>query len=335
MKLTRREIMGSSCLKKLASKILQGFHDGIIVFNLDTMEIVDANNAAEDMLGYTKDNMLGKSIIDFHPVKQKQLIMEICRNLKSKGLQYYSDIPFVHRDGMIFFVDIASKIIEHEGNTLGIGFLRDRKKIKSEITDWQSVYQHLAEMVGYGICLTNGYRIIYANQVFADMLGAKSSLEVIDRDVIDFVPEDERAVFKENYESLISGIKPKVTVKRRFNKIDGTKGCYFAEVTRVKIDGGWAVQAIVFDPQADYKYNFGVSRPDFSDSASQIAPLTRKEVEVLYLIASGLNPKEIAMKLNISVRTARTHKYNIMNKLHIHNITELIKFAIKKNITPD
>lgn len=59
-----------------------------------------------------------------------------------------------------------------------------------------------------------------------------------------------------------------------------------------------------------------------------IEKLTTREREMLQLIAEGHTTKEIAAKLNISVKTADTHRTNVMNKLNIHDIAGLTRFAI-------
>jgi len=60
--------------------------------------------------------------------------------------------------------------------------------------------------------------------------------------------------------------------------------------------------------------------------------LSLREREVFQLLAEGKFIKEIAETLGISRKTVETHKYNIMEKLHAQNITELTKLAIKKGI---
>ncbi len=57
--------------------------------------------------------------------------------------------------------------------------------------------------------------------------------------------------------------------------------------------------------------------------------LTERELEILALIAEGLSSKQIGEKLFISPRTVDTHRTNLMNKLDIHNIAGLIRFALK------
>jgi DNA-binding NarL/FixJ family response regulator len=61
--------------------------------------------------------------------------------------------------------------------------------------------------------------------------------------------------------------------------------------------------------------------------------LTDREREVLQLMAEGKSTKQIALKLNISVKTVETHRRQIMNKLDIHTVAELTKYAIRKGLT--
>lgn len=62
--------------------------------------------------------------------------------------------------------------------------------------------------------------------------------------------------------------------------------------------------------------------------------LTTREREVLQLTVEGKTNSEIAQILGISVRTAETHRSNLMNKLDIHLQADLIRYAIKRGIIP-
>ena len=66
---------------------------------------------------------------------------------------------------------------------------------------------------------------------------------------------------------------------------------------------------------------------------TEVARLTKKEREVLQLIAEGYTSKEVASHLNIATKTVETHRLNIMSKLKIRSIAELTKFAIRHGIT--
>jgi len=60
--------------------------------------------------------------------------------------------------------------------------------------------------------------------------------------------------------------------------------------------------------------------------------LTAREREVVQLIAEGRTTKEVASVLNISIKTAETHRANLMRKLDVHSVTGLIRYAVKNQI---
>lgn len=62
-------------------------------------------------------------------------------------------------------------------------------------------------------------------------------------------------------------------------------------------------------------------------------PLTTREKTIVQLLAEGKTPKDIADLLNISVFTVRRHRDNIMRKLNIKKLADLIKYALSRGIT--
>jgi DNA-binding NarL/FixJ family response regulator len=61
--------------------------------------------------------------------------------------------------------------------------------------------------------------------------------------------------------------------------------------------------------------------------------LTAREREVLQLLAEGKTTKDIAARLNVSVKTIETYRHQIMDKLHVHSLADLTKYAIKEGLT--
>lgn len=60
--------------------------------------------------------------------------------------------------------------------------------------------------------------------------------------------------------------------------------------------------------------------------------LTPREREIVQLISEGKSTKEIASLLGISIKTAETHRANIMRKLHVHSVTDLVRYAVRNEI---
>jgi DNA-binding NarL/FixJ family response regulator len=60
--------------------------------------------------------------------------------------------------------------------------------------------------------------------------------------------------------------------------------------------------------------------------------LTTREREIIQLLAEGKSSKEVASVLNISVKTAETHRANLMRKLECHSVVELVRYAVRNMI---
>lgn len=60
--------------------------------------------------------------------------------------------------------------------------------------------------------------------------------------------------------------------------------------------------------------------------------LTAREKQVLQLIAEGKTTKDIAKLLHLSVKTAESHRSNIMNRLDVHNVASLVRYAIRRGM---
>lgn len=73
------------------------------------------------------------------------------------------------------------------------------------------------------------------------------------------------------------------------------------------------------------------NRPGSDTSA--YALLSAREREVLQLLAEGNTTKSIAASLNVSAKTIETHRQQIMEKLNLHSVAELTKYAIKEGLT--
>jgi DNA-binding NarL/FixJ family response regulator len=63
-----------------------------------------------------------------------------------------------------------------------------------------------------------------------------------------------------------------------------------------------------------------------------VPSLTSREREVVQLLAEGKSSKEVACHLNLSVKTAETHRSNIMRKLGLHSVSELVLYAVRNSI---
>ena len=78
------------------------------------------------------------------------------------------------------------------------------------------------------------------------------------------------------------------------------------------------------------RFNSGGPVKEVPDLISE--RLTAREREIVQMIAEGKSSKEVASLLGLSVKTAETHRANVMRKLEIHSVTELVRYAVRNRI---
>jgi DNA-binding NarL/FixJ family response regulator len=96
---------------------------------------------------------------------------------------------------------------------------------------------------------------------------------------------------------------------------------------------GELVQAILSVTQGRMYLSPAIARLAIGQALPVSTSLTRREREVLALIANGKHSAAIAAKLAISVGTVEAHRRNIMTKLGLHSIAELTKYAVREGLT--
>jgi DNA-binding NarL/FixJ family response regulator len=103
-------------------------------------------------------------------------------------------------------------------------------------------------------------------------------------------------------------------------------GAELANAVRAVHRGG-----LVLDPEVA-RTAMAEANPATPGAADPYEALTDREKQVLKLVAEGKSNKEVAEVLGISVKTAMSHREHVMEKLGVHNRTELVRFAIKRGV---
>lgn len=99
------------------------------------------------------------------------------------------------------------------------------------------------------------------------------------------------------------------------NAVGSNKTFFTAKVAQMVLDG--------------YLDKKPIEDRDGQNSASRLTPRQR---EIVQLLAEGKSSKEVASALGLSVKTAETHRANIMRRLDCHSVSELVRYAVRNNI---
>jgi DNA-binding NarL/FixJ family response regulator len=87
-----------------------------------------------------------------------------------------------------------------------------------------------------------------------------------------------------------------------------------------------------FTPRVAQMMLDGYLRPSEESEMAVQCVLTPREREVIQLVAEGRTTKEIATALSLSVKTAETHRTNLMRKLDLHSVADLTLYAVRNGI---
>ena len=84
------------------------------------------------------------------------------------------------------------------------------------------------------------------------------------------------------------------------------------------------------------QFSTAVQQPEIAaknvDIAQTLRVLTPRELEVLTLVAQGYTNQEIADKFVLSIKTVQAHRANVMEKLGLHDVTQLVRFALRHSL---
>ena len=75
-----------------------------------------------------------------------------------------------------------------------------------------------------------------------------------------------------------------------------------------------------------------LGRAAYAQPESAVSRLTPREREIVKLVAEGMSNKEVAHTLSITIKTVESHRAHIMEKLGLHSVTELVRYAVRNNI---
>lgn len=116
--------------------VLENVPDGIIAADMATASFVFVNSKICHMLGYSREELLGMSVADIHPVEHLAMVHEQFEMARAGKNTYGTDLLVQRRDGSVFFVDVHNATMVLDGKACLLGVFRDvteRKKFEQEL----------------------------------------------------------------------------------------------------------------------------------------------------------------------------------------------------------
>ena len=128
--------------------IYDGMADGLLIADVETKQFVRANAGICRMLGYSKEELLSKSVTDLHLANDLAAIMKTFQAWAAGQIVVNENAPVLRKDGSIFYADIAASRIVYNLRPCLIGFVRDiteRRQAQEALHTQYRILRHLLQ----------------------------------------------------------------------------------------------------------------------------------------------------------------------------------------------
>ena len=169
-------------------RLFETAQDGILILDGDTGQIDDVNPFLIDMLGYTKEEFLGKKLWEVGPFKDREISRAAFKELQHKGYVRYKDLPLETKDGREVAVEFVSNVYTVDSTKViqcNIRDITERKKAEEEARRLATVIHYSSELVNLA---TLDGKMTFINEAGSTMVGIAPE-EVEQYSVMDVIDE--------------------------------------------------------------------------------------------------------------------------------------------------
>jgi two-component system, chemotaxis family, CheB/CheR fusion protein len=178
-------------------RLFETARDGILILDAATGQISDVNPFLIEMLGYQKEEFLGRRLWEISPFKDTRAGQTAFTELQTKGYIRYSDLPLETKDGRSIAVEFVSNVYQVNGQQVIQCNIRDntaRKASEEALKQSETLYHHLFENMidGFAYCrmvFTDGqpadFIYLSVNDAFEKLTGLK---DVLGKSVTQLIP---------------------------------------------------------------------------------------------------------------------------------------------------
>lgn len=188
--------------------IFENSIDGMVIANVETLELLTCNSMMTKMLGYDTAEIRKLKVADIHPPESMPVVLKEFENLLNKNTTVAENIPVKRKDGSIFYADITAAPMEISGKRYAAGFFRDtteRKKSDEALKEAYDAASRANEEL---------------KQLYKTLEAKNAELQKLDRiknDFISTVSHEIRtplSITKEGIDLVLEGIAGPLNVKQ-------------------------------------------------------------------------------------------------------------------------
>src|SRR5580693_7401905 len=137
-------------------RLFEAAKDGILILDVDTGRITDVNPFLFNLLGFSRDEMVGKTVGELSPFKDIESNKVMLERLQKDGYVRYENLPLETRDGRHIAVEIVSNVYEagdHNVIQCNVRDITERKSAEDALRASETSYRRLFEAAKDGILI--------------------------------------------------------------------------------------------------------------------------------------------------------------------------------------
>ena len=190
-------------------RLFETAKDGVIILNAETGEIEDVNPFLIEILGYSKEEFIGKELWEIGLFKDILINKEAFFKLQIGGHIHYENLPLKTKQGRPIWVEFVSNAYVSDGKTVmqcNIRDITERHNAAEKLRQSNKKFQEIVETALEGIMLTDkDSKTTFINKRFTKIFGY-SSEEMAKKAISDLIDEDWKIMAKAKHENLLKGI---------------------------------------------------------------------------------------------------------------------------------
>lgn len=199
---------GHELIKRAHAQAIENLFDAVVVTDLDG-RIVDWNPGSERLYGYTRGEILGRSVTILHiPEQRDHVLADVLQSVERTG-RWQGEVGLLRKDGSRGWIESSVVLIhDHDGEPVGaLGINRDitaRVEAERELAAAESRFRSLVEHSLVGIYIIRERSFVYVNPRFEEIFGYGAE-ELKRIQVLDLVTAEDRARVAENLRHRLRG----------------------------------------------------------------------------------------------------------------------------------
>ncbi len=221
----------------------------MFVYDVATLKILEVNNAALLLYGYSLEEFLQMTILDIRPAEDIPLILEhlkkIHRQIEKSGCWRH-----LKKDGSIIWVEITAHETTFEGRHARFVLVKDiteQRCIQEAYRLAEEKFRTLVELSLIGIYIIQDGKFLYVNPHFAEIAGYSQQEIINTKTIADLVYEEDRELVFQNIQKKLSGETGEIRYSFRGKRKDGSIAFVEVHSTTTEFEGKPAIIGTLLD----------------------------------------------------------------------------------------